>query len=383
MSGHFYSEALRRQGRAERGVRLAFRGLSWLSLILLVAYGGPTLAQSQPSPARQDVERAAGTMMASAGNEQPANPPVVGTITGTVVDGTGTAVCGAVVKVFREGRPLGQEVSSDEDGHFVFAGVAPGPFQVTTTMEGFAMQRYSGTLHSGETFSVPAIALVVASATTEVQVSMTRMEFAEAEIKDEEKQRILGVVPNFYVTYDPDAAPLTTKQKFELAWKSSVDPINFGITAGTAGVEQATDSFNGYGQGAAGYARRYGASYAGLVSSTFIGSAMLPSVLKQDPRYFYKGRGSVGSRILYALANSVICKGDNGHWQANYSGIAGGLASGAISNLYYPGTDRSAAVLTAENTLIGIGSTAATNLLQEFVIRKLTPHAPSYGQTRP
>ena len=79
----------------------------------------------------------------------------------------------------------------------------------------------------------------------------------------------------------------------------------------------------------------------------------------------------------------MICKGDNGHWQANYSGIAGGLASGALSNLYYPGTDRSAAVLTAENTLIGIGSTAATNLLQEFVIRKLTPHAPSYGQTRP
>jgi len=70
---------------------------------------------------------------------------------------------------------------------------------------------------------------------------------------------------------------------------------------------------------------------------------------------------------------SVICKGDNGHWQPNYSGILGSLAAGGISNLYYPAIDRDSAALTFDNTAIGIGSSAISNLLQEFVIRKLTP----------
>jgi hypothetical protein len=274
-------------------------------------------------------------------------------------------------------------VVSDSDGQFSFAGIAPGPFQLTTTSDGFAMQTSSGTLHSGENYIVPPIVLVVATAVTEVQVSLSRTDVAEAEIKDEEKQRILGVVPNFYVTYDPAAVPLTPKQKFELAWKATVDPINFGITGAIAGIEQATNAFSGYGQGAQGYAKRYGASYAGFVTSTFIGSAILPSLLKQDPRYFYKGNGSRRSRFLYAIANSVICKGDNGHWQANYSGVLGSLASGGISNLYYPATDRNDAALTFENMLIGIGSTAATNLLQEFLIRKLTHNVPNYAPARP
>jgi hypothetical protein len=105
-----------------------------------------------------------------------------------------------------------------------------------------------------------------------------------------------------------------------------------------------------------------------------IGGAILPSLLKQDPRYFYKGTGSTRSRILYALANAVICKGDNGHWQANYSGILGALAAGGISNLYYPASSRNGAGLTFENTLIGIGGSAVGNLFQEFLVRKLTPH---------
>jgi hypothetical protein len=308
---------------------------------------------------------------------------VAGTITGTVVDRPGDLVVGACVKLTRGNSSASLDAISNEEGQFSFAGIAPGPFQLTTVMEGFATQTYSGALHSGEKYVVPPIALILAGGVTEVQVSLSRFEIAEAEIKDEEKQRVLGVVPNFYVTYDPAAVPLTARQKFELAWKSTVDPINFGLTAGIAGVEQATNSFSAYGQGSESYAKRYGASYAGLVTSTFIGNAMLPSILKQDPRYFYKGTGSVRSRILYAIANSVICKGDNGHWQANYSGLAGGVASGAISNLYYPGRDHNAGVLTAENALIGIGSSAATNLLQEFVVRKLTPHAPTYAQTRP
>jgi hypothetical protein len=148
-------------------------------------------------------------------------------------------------------------------------------------------------------------------------------------------------------------------------------------------VEQATDEFSGYGQGAQGYAKRFGASYADTVSSTFIGGAILPSLLKQDPRYFYKGTGSTRSRLLYAIANSVICKGDNRRWQVNYSGILGALASGGLSNLYYPSTDRDGIGLTFENAVIGIGQGAAANILQEFVIKKLTPKLPNQNPPKP
>jgi hypothetical protein len=109
----------------------------------------------------------------------------------------------------------------------------------------------------------------------------------------------------------------------------------------------------------------------------------LPSLLKQDPRYFYKGTGSLSARFLYAVGNSVICKGDNGRWQPNYSNMLGSLAAGGISNLYYPSDDRNGAGLTFENAAIGIAANAVTNLLQEFLIRKLTPKAPKTGPSGP
>ncbi len=142
------------------------------------------------------------------------------------------------------------------------------------------------------------------------------------------------------------------------------------MNGASAGVEQAQNHFKGYGQGAEGYGKRFGASYGDTVTSTFIGGAILPSLLKQDPRYFYKGTGSAPSRIRYAIANSVICKGDNGRWQPNYSNILGNLASGGISNLYYPDEDRNGAALTFENAGIGIAANAVANVLQEFVVRK-------------
>jgi len=286
------------------------------------------------------------------------------------------------VKLWRENPSLSQEATSDKDGQFSFAGIAPGPFQLTITSAGFTTQTSTGMLHSGEYYTVPPVALAVAAASSEVQVSLSPVEMAAAEIKDEEKQRVLGVIPNFYVTYNPAAAPLNTKQKFGLAWRATVDPVNFGLVGATAGIQQAANSFSGYGQGAQGYGKRYAASYADLVSSTFIGGAILPSLLKQDPRYFYKGVGTPRGRFFYAIASSFICKGDNGHWQTNYSSLLGSLAAGGISNLYYPATDRDATV-TFENTLIAIGTTAANNILQEFVIRKLTRNAPTYTPAAP
>ena len=160
-----------------------------------------------------------------------------------------------------------------------------------------------------------------------------------------------------------------------LAWKLNIDPAYIVTAAGVAGVQQARNEFSGYGQGAQGYAKRFGATFADFTMSNFLGNAVLPSVFKQDPRYFYKGTGTVKSRVLYALANAVICKGDNGHWQANYSSILGSLAAGGISNLYYPASDRGAG-LTFENTAIGIGATAILNLMKEFVLTKITTNVP-------
>ena len=190
---------------------------------------------------------------------------------------------------------------------------------------------------------------------------------------------MLGIIPNFYVSYVPDAVPLAPKQKFQLAWKSTVDPFTFVGAAALAGVQHARGAFSGYGPGVQGYAKRFGADYATVLSGTYIASAILPTLLKQDPRYFYKGTGSTRSRFLYALANTVICKGDNKSWQLNYSGILGNFASGGISYFYYPTNDRSATQLVLQNSLIRIGETSLARVLQEFVVRKLTPRL----QTRP
>ena len=308
---------------------------------------------------------------------------MAGSIRGSIVDRTGTTVTAARVKLVSQNPALERETFSGEDGQFSFTDLLPGPFELTISAGGFATQSISGILHPGENYLAPPVVLALATAVTEVRVELSTVEIAQQQIEEQEKQRVLGFIPNFYVSYDPKAVPLNAKQKFELAWKTMVDPVTFGITGAIAGIQQAVDENEGYGQGAQGYAKRFGASYVDATTDTFIGSALLPILFKQDPRYFYKGTGSTRSRFFYAVANAVICKGDNGHWQANYSAILGSLASGAISNLYYPPSDRNGVALTFENTLIGIGSSAAANVLQEFLVRKLTPNLPSRAQAIP
>ena len=342
----------------------------------MLLLGFPALAQSQQP---RTVAAAESSLPAAQGAAASAGEPVQdhqspGSINGTVVDVTGNTVAGARVKLTCEDPARSQEVTSGDEGQFSFAEVAPGDFVLTITAEGFATQTYAGTLNSGEFKFVPPITLAVAANVTEVRVVVPREEIAEEQIKVQETQRVLGVIPNFYVSYVPDAAPLDARQKFELAWKFSVDPVTIGLAGAVAGVQQEQNNFRGFGQGAEGYGKRFGASYADVVTSTFIGSAMLPSLLKQDPRYFYKGTGSMRSRILHAMANAIICKGDNGHLQPNYSGILGSIAAGGIANLYYPNNSRNGMALTFEIAATDIGTTAVSGLQQEFVMRKLTPH---------
>lgn len=163
---------------------------------------------------------------------------------------------------------------------------------------------------------------------------------AQDELKREEKQRILGVVPNFNTAYDQNAAPLTWKQKFQLDLRSSVDPFVFFAAGVDAGEEQAEDTFPEYGQGAEGYAKRFGASYADTFDGNFWGNAVLPSLLHEDPRYFRKGTGTFMHRALYSAATNVWSKRDQGTWGPNYANVGGNFIGGAISNLYYPASDR-------------------------------------------
>jgi hypothetical protein len=352
---------------------LGRRTLVWLSLSTFPALA---YSQSQQPPILQPPET--GT---SVSQQQP-DQQLAGSVNGTVVDTTGAVVVGARVTLTHADQSPPQEVLSGAYGQYSFSNVVPGSFQITITAAGFAAQTSSGILHSGEVYMAPVSALAPANVTTEVRVTVPPSEVAQEQVKAQEKQRVLGIVPNFYVSYIPDAAPLTPKLKFRLAWRTMIDPVTFALTGIGAGVQQAQNDFSEYGQGVEGYAKRFGASYADNVTSTFFGSALLPTLLKQDPRYFYKGTGSTGSRILYAIASSVICKGDNQRWQPNYSAILGGFASGGISNLYYPPKDRGAA-LVFESTLIGTGETAIINLFQEFVVKKFTPHVPKSNPAQP
>lgn len=344
--------------------------------LLLLASAVSSLAQSAPStsPPQPDSPLPKAPVAAP--------PQSSESLSGTIVDPTGVGVSGAHITLVRQDGSPAQQTISAEDGTFAFTSIPPGPFQLTVGAEGFSAQALSGILPVGETKRLSPITLALAPVVSEVHVGLSTIEIAQEQVREQEEQRVFGFVPNFYVTYIPNAAPLNPRQKFNLAWKTTIDPISFGLNAATAGIQQASDEFEGYGQGAQGYAKRYGASYADFAIGTFIGGAILPSLLHQDPRYFYKGTGSKRSRLMYAIANSVICKGDNGQWQPNYSGIMGSIASGGISNLYYPPGERGAA-LVFENTLIGIGMNAGANILQEFVIRKLTPNLPNHVQANP
>ena len=310
------------------------------------------------------------------GETAPGNQPP-GFITGTIFDQSGAVAPGAEVRLSDEAKAWSQEIRSGSNGQFLFANIAPGPFHLTVTSPGFTTREFYADLGPGETYLVPPIILTVAGGEIEVHVKgspLTPVQVADMQIREQEKQRVFGLIPNFYVSYSNDALPLNPKQKFRLALKTTIDPFTVLGVGALAGVEQATNAFEGYGQGARGYFKRLGASYTDAITGTFVGSAILPSLLKQDPRYFYKGSGSTRSRLLYALASPVICKGDNVRWQPNYSNVAGSFASAGISYLYYPQSDRNGAGLVVQNSLIRLGETAFEGVLQEFVVRRLTPH---------
>lgn len=304
-------------------------------------------------------------------------------VTGTVLDPRGSVIPKAQVKLLGPRGVVERLIETDVNGRFTFAGLTGGTFRVQIESAGLATFISAEiVLVAGDKCELPDMALSIATANTDVQVYASREEIAEAQVQLAEKQRVLGILPNFYSSYIWDAAPLTPKLKFDLALRSTLDPVTFFVTGGLAGVEQAHNTFPGYGAGPEGYAKRYGAAYADNIIGRMIGSAILPSVFYQDPRYFYKGTGSIASRALYALGATVIARGDNGRSQPNYSHILGNFAAAGISNLYRSSPDRNA-TLTLRNGLIITGSNAVANLVREFILRKITLKVPAFEQGKP
>jgi len=185
------------------------------------------------------------------------------------------------------------------------------------------------------------------------------------DLKKEEHQRVLGIMPIFNVMDNKNAPPLTPKQKFHLFWKSSTDPFIFATSAIVAGIGQANDNFPEYGQGMEGYAKRFGASYADTFDGNLWGNAILPTLLHEDPRYFPKGTGSVSSRIAHAALSTIWCRRDNGHWGPNYANVGGNIIAGGIANAYYPEADRGAG-LTFSRALVVTAEGAIGAQLFEF-----------------
>jgi hypothetical protein len=302
-----------------------------------------------------------------------------GRIHGVVMDVDGDVVSGARVALTPVGSTESRETTTDEAGRFEFDGVAAGKFKLYATADEMKPGMFLGEVHAGEEVATPPIRLDLDAVESSVQVYASREELAAAEVKLEEHQRIGGVLPNFFVTYDWHAPPITSKQKLELSWRNVIDPVNLVVDAGIAGIQQANDDLSGYGYGAAGYGKRVAANTGDLMFGTFMGGAVFPILFHQDPRYFYKGTGGVVKRALYATAAAVICRGDNGKWQPNYSSVLGDLAAGALSNLYYPKANRDGLTLTFENGLLATAFDAVGNLVQEFVFKRVTPHSPVYG----
>jgi hypothetical protein len=282
------------------------------------------------------------------------------------------------VTIFRSLRPCGlgasvlaiclvgagQEQSSIKLGYATTAGLAN-----KAADDALSAGRTQSTPSPPPTTSVPDAPVPATrndkTSAGQIPQSRSQQDTAADQVKQQERQRIAGVVPNFNVSYDINAVPLSPRQKMHIALRTAIDPVSFGIAAFDAAISQAENDFPGYGQGMQGYGKRIGASYADNFDGTLLGNAILPILLKQDPRYFRRGQGSFQSRLLYSLSTTVWSKSDNGKWGPNYSNILGNLAAGGISNLYYPASDRGAG-LTFERGITVTAYGALGGVFNEF-----------------
>jgi hypothetical protein len=296
----------------------------------------------------------------------------LGSIQGTVHDVSGAPILGAVVSVqSSDGTP--HTTATSEDGSFAISSLPPGNYTVKISANELSDWTASD-IPSIDSSPLAAV-LNVAPSVTSVTVGLSPQEVATEQLARAEKQRAFGVIPNFFVTYDKNPAPLSAKQKLQLGLKTSIDPAVLGAALLTAGIQQAQNSFREYGQGAEGFGKRFGAQYATVVNGVFLGTVVMDSIFRQDPRYFYSGQGTRLDRLRYALKASFLVKGDNGRWQFPYADITGTIVAAEVSQTYLPG-NRSQQSLLERGLAFHFGGRLLLSLGEEFLFKKFTTHAP-------
>jgi len=302
-------------------------------------------------------------------------------VSGIVTDSGGSLIPGAKVEIDSIMRQDSQTVLVGDDGTFRLNAKAGVTYVVRVSTDGAAAWTSEPiTLQPGQSVTLNDIRLKL-EATDSITVSASRNEIATAQYQLETQQRTFGVIPNFYTVYDSaNAVPLTSKLKFKLALRTSFDPVTIGGVAFMAGVKQAAKTPN-YQLGAAGYGERLGETAATGLSDIMIGGAVLPSVLHQDPRYFYQGTGSTGSRLKHALSAAVVARGDNGKRQFNASSVGGDLAASALQMAYYPQANRTAGTFVGQ---VGLATAERTldNVLQEFLFARFTSKAKFHADSK-
>jgi hypothetical protein len=186
----------------------------------------------------------------------------------------------------------------------------------------------------------------------------------EAQVKKQEHQRNLGVIPSFNTVLGGTVPPLTVRQKFDLVFHSSIDPYTFALAAIVAGIGELSPPAQGYGWGPVGYFYRYGTAYGDNIDGALWGNAILPSLWHQDPRYYRKGEGKATRRIIHAALSTIICRGDNGKTQFNYSNVVGNFIAGGLSNLYYPHEQRGASLIWSNGLTVTAEGAVGAQLLE-------------------
>ena len=299
-------------------------------------------------------------------------------VLGIVLDVSGASVSGAQVNLMHQDGTELHTIVSEADGGFNFTKIPAGSYLVIVNAKDFAtFTSAEFAIAEQQIYEVPSVSLSVAAANMAVTVHPTEFIAAE-QIRAAEKQRLMGVIPNFYTSYTFDAAPLTAKQKFLFAVRGTFDPVSMVGVAFGAGIEQATNAYAGYGQGAVGYGKRFAAKFADGRSSDFLTHAVFPSLLHQDPRYYYLGSGSVKARLAHAVGSAFFTRTDNGLTAPNYSYFLGDFGSAALSNLYYPRANRGAG-LVFTNAAVGLAGRIGGNILREFS-KRLTTNASGTGK---
>jgi hypothetical protein len=340
------------------------------SMLILSCTAASLLHAQTTSSENEEAQLQAQTQPDSARRSLPDPGPQQGRITGTVTDVNDLPISGAVVDLKSGDSDDVRSITTNENGFYQFLAVQPGrPYQVSIRAAGFAQWDSPGvTVDAGQSKIVDATELRIEEVQTSITVTPANShDIATAQVKAEERQRGFGIIPNFYASYDLNPEPMDAGLKFRLALRVARDPFTFTGVAILAGAGQAAGD-PAFVQGARGYGERFGVNYANSFTDIMLDGAILPSILHQDPRYFYQGTGTSKSRVAHVIASLFVAKGDNGRLQPNYSALGGDLTSAAISNLYYPRSNRGAGlVFKSFATVTAIH--LAVRMLDEFVFR--------------